>query len=198
MPRRLALRSAVERGLESRTWGRPASATRALQRAGAPFEKIAPAAGHDKTGVSFWIDNAGKAIGLIAGIVALGYAVGGLIVTLRMVYSGFSVDDAVGVVGQLPREFVVAAGFVPLGIATVLGGSLWVVVGCPLIAGPRLNNAYSTLGKKTDAKAIGAGDGSGEHAETSSSQTTNLRGRRGCCLRSIGAAALGSPARWRS
>lgn len=118
-----------------------------------PVQEVAPAAGHDKTGVSFWLDNAGKAIGLIAGIVALGYAVGGLIVTLRMVYTGFSVDDAVGVVGQLPREFVVAAGFVPLGIATVLGGSIWVVVVRPLIGGPRLNNADSTLGKKTDSKA---------------------------------------------
>src|SRR3954469_20908952 len=128
--------SAVARASRSREGGSMASPTTSDRNPDDPKEDssqlqrpqgatVAQAA--DGAGVSEWLDNAGKAIGLIAGVVGGAYAVGGLVVTLRVVYHGFSLDDAVSVVGQLPREYVVTTGFVPLGIAPVLRVTLWLI-----------------------------------------------------------------------
>ncbi len=100
---------------------------------------------------SVWrlMDNAGKAIGLIAGLVGVGYAVGGLVVALRMMFNEFFPDDAVVLIGQLPREFVVTTGFVPLAIAVVLGGTVWIVVVRPAIGDSQRPAASSDPGKRT-------------------------------------------------
>jgi hypothetical protein len=118
-------------------------------------------------GVSAWLDNAGKAISLIAGVVGAAYAVGGLVVTLRVVYHGFSLDDAVSVIGQLPREYVLTTGLVPLGIATVLGISLWLIAIYPVVEqlpGGQHGTGTSSVGKAP----LGHGDaGQGSSAEQS-------------------------------
>ena len=61
-------------------------------------------------------------IGLIAGVVALVYLLGGVIYALRLVFDGFSLEAIVGLIGQLPRETVITAGFVEgLGPAVLVG-----------------------------------------------------------------------------
>lgn len=98
---------------------------------------------------AWWlVDNAGKAIGLIAGLVGVGYAVGGLVVALRMLFNEFTPDDAVVLIGQLPREFVITAGFVPLAIAVVLGGTLWIVLVRPAIGHTQPPDAGRAEGKR--------------------------------------------------
>jgi hypothetical protein len=58
------------------------------------------------------LKNAGEAVGLIAGIVALTYLLGALVLLLRLVFDGYRAEQAVAVIGELPRERVVSLGFV--------------------------------------------------------------------------------------
>jgi hypothetical protein len=59
-----------------------------------------------------WLSTAGQAAGLIAGAVAIVYLLGGLVLALRMIFDRFRIEEAVGVIAQLPQVFVVSAGFI--------------------------------------------------------------------------------------
>jgi hypothetical protein len=69
-----------------------------------------------------WITTAGEAVGLIAGAVALVYLLGGLVYALRLAFDHFSLEAIVAVIGQLPRESVITAGFVECLAPAVLVG----------------------------------------------------------------------------
>lgn len=69
-----------------------------------------------------WIKNAGEALGLVAGFVAFAYLVGGTVIGLRLLLDRFSLQESVGVIAELPREFVVTAGLVEALAAAALVG----------------------------------------------------------------------------
>lgn len=46
-------------------------------------------------------------VGLFAGIASALYVLGGLVIALRMLFDGFSLNEVVAIIGQLPRELVV-------------------------------------------------------------------------------------------
>jgi hypothetical protein len=78
------------------------------------------------------LKSAGEAIGLIAGVVALVYLLGGIVLALRLAFDRFSVEAIVALIGQLPRETVITAGLVEaiapaalLGIVAGLGYGLF-------------------------------------------------------------------------
>jgi hypothetical protein len=76
----------------------------------------------DASATGGWLRTAGEAIGLIAGAVAFVYVLGGLVIALRMIFDRFTLEETVGLIGQLPREFVVTAGFVEvIGISGLIG-----------------------------------------------------------------------------
>jgi hypothetical protein len=76
----------------------------------------------DASGARAWLRTAGEAIGLIAGAVAFVYLLGGLVIALRMIFDRFTLEETVGLIGQLPREFVVTAGFVEVvGVSALVG-----------------------------------------------------------------------------
>jgi hypothetical protein len=69
-----------------------------------------------------WLKTAGEAVGLIAGAAALIYLLGGLVYAIRLGFAGFSLEAIVALIGQLPRESVITAGFVEgLGPAVFVG-----------------------------------------------------------------------------
>jgi hypothetical protein len=71
-----------------------------------------------------WLRTAGEAVGLIAGTAALVYLLGGIVYALRLAYDGFSVEAIVGLIGQLPRESLITAGFVEGLAPAALVGSI--------------------------------------------------------------------------
>jgi hypothetical protein len=94
----------------------------------------------DGSGARAWLRTAGEAIGLIAGAVAFVYLLGGLVIALRMIFDRFTLEETVGLIGQLPREFVVTAGFVEVvGISALVG----LVAGLVLAAFNRPRRAQS-------------------------------------------------------
>jgi len=65
---------------------------------------------------------AGEAVALLAGVVAAVYSLGGLVLAVRLLSDGFSVDAVLLQIGLAPRELVVSAGLVQaLGPAAVMG-----------------------------------------------------------------------------
>jgi hypothetical protein len=61
-------------------------------------------------------------VGLLAGLVAVVYVVGGLVIALRMLFDHFSLGSTVTIVGQLPRELVVTTAMLDVLLpAFVLG-----------------------------------------------------------------------------
>jgi hypothetical protein len=69
-----------------------------------------------------WLKTAGEAVGLIAGVAALIYLLGGVVYAIRLAFDGFSLEAIAGLIGQLPRESVITAGFVEgLGPAVFVG-----------------------------------------------------------------------------
>jgi hypothetical protein len=73
-----------------------------------------------------WLVNAGAAVGLVAGIVALGYVLGAGVIAVRLFVDKYWPDEVAGVIGELPREFVITLGFIE-GLAVAV--SVGVVVG---------------------------------------------------------------------
>ena len=69
-----------------------------------------------------WLANAGQAVGLVAGVVALGYLLGAGVIAVRLFMDKFAPDEVAGVIGELPREFVITLGFIEgLAIAASVG-----------------------------------------------------------------------------
>lgn len=58
------------------------------------------------------LETAGAVVGLFAGLVAIIYVLGGLVIALRMLFDHFSPGSAVTIVGQLPRELVVSTAMI--------------------------------------------------------------------------------------
>jgi hypothetical protein len=74
------------------------------------------------------LKNAGEAIGLIAGVVGLAYMLGGLVLALRMLLDGYRAEQAVSVIGLLPRESVITLGFVEVVASAALVGVVVAVI----------------------------------------------------------------------
>ena len=53
---------------------------------------------------------AGEAVALLAGVVAAVYSLGGLVLAVRLLSDGFSVDAVVSLLGLAPRELLVGGG----------------------------------------------------------------------------------------
>src|SRR5215207_3240028 len=63
-------------------------------------------------GAAGLIKTAGDALGLVAGLVALGYFVGAAVVAVRLFVEKFKPDEVAAVIGELPRETVITLGFI--------------------------------------------------------------------------------------
>jgi hypothetical protein len=69
-----------------------------------------------------WLVNAGAAVGLVAGIVAIGYVLGAGVIAVRLFADKYGPDEVAGVIGELPREFVITLGFIEgLAVAASVG-----------------------------------------------------------------------------
>jgi len=73
---------------------------------------------------------AGEAVALLAGVVAAVYSLGGLVLAVRLLSDGFSVDAVVSLLGLAPRELVVSAGLVQ-----ALGPAAVMAIGAALVYG---------------------------------------------------------------
>lgn len=77
-----------------------------------------------------WLKTAGEAVGLVAGAVAVVYVLGGFVLAARLLLDSVTLAEAVGVVGQLSREFLITAGMVlVVSLAAVVGLVAGVIVG---------------------------------------------------------------------
>lgn len=75
-------------------------------------------------------------VGLLAGIVAAVYVLGGLAIALRLFFDHFHQDEVVSAVAQLPRETVIATALLNVvGLAALVG--LFAAVGYGLLGRPR-------------------------------------------------------------
>jgi hypothetical protein len=73
-------------------------------------------------GATGLIKTAGDALGLVAGIVALGYFVGAAVIAVRMFVEKFNPDEVAAVIGELPRETVITLGFIEgVAVAAAVG-----------------------------------------------------------------------------
>lgn len=76
----------------------------------------------DRNDSQAWMTSAGGVVGLIALTVAALYVLGGLIFALRLALDGSSISEAVALVGQLPREYLITASLVEVfGVALLVG-----------------------------------------------------------------------------
>ena len=93
------------------------------------------------------LKTAGLIVGLLAGIVAAIYLLGGLVLSLRLFYAHLHQDEVVSAVARLPREEVVAAGLLDvLGAAIIVG--LLAAMAYGLADRPRPRGAYGELSKE--------------------------------------------------
>jgi hypothetical protein len=81
------------------------------------------------------LETAGAIVGLLAGVVALVYVLGGLVLALRLMFDHFSFASVVTIIGQLPRELVVTTAMLDVllpaftfGLMVALGAALLGVV----------------------------------------------------------------------
>jgi hypothetical protein len=58
------------------------------------------------------VATATEALGLLAGIVAALYVLGGAVLALRLVFDEFPIEAVVALIGQLPRELLIAVGLI--------------------------------------------------------------------------------------
>lgn len=63
-------------------------------------------------------------VGLLAGLVAAIYVLGGLVIALRLLVGGFAPGSVAAIVGQLPRELVVTTALLGVGLPAVIAGLL--------------------------------------------------------------------------
>ncbi|HEY0318477.1 MAG TPA: hypothetical protein VGC49_09300 [Solirubrobacterales bacterium] len=76
------------------------------------------------------LETAATAVGLLAGIVAAVYVLGGLVIALRTLFDHFGVNSAVTIIGQLPREIVVTTAMLDVvAPAAVVGLVILTVAG---------------------------------------------------------------------
>jgi hypothetical protein len=82
------------------------------------------------TGDSGPLSTATALFGLIAGLVAGIYVLGGLVLTIRLLFDGYRPESIVAVVGQLPRTLVVTTALLEvIGPAALLGTSAALIYG---------------------------------------------------------------------
>jgi hypothetical protein len=83
------------------------------EAAGPPLPGSAPEGhGGEHRPATRWVSDASEVLGLAAGTVAVVYLLGGLAFALRLLLDGSSVGETTALVGQLPRDFLITAGFV--------------------------------------------------------------------------------------
>jgi hypothetical protein len=90
------------------------------------------------------LKTAGEAVAILAGIVALLYVLGGAVLMLRLLSDNFGLDAVVNLIGQLPREFVIAAGFVEAVAPALLVGVV-ATMGFAARDGPRRREGSDAL-----------------------------------------------------
>jgi hypothetical protein len=73
-------------------------------------------------------------VGLLAGLVAGVYVLGGLVIALRMFFDAFSFNSVVTIIGQLPRELVISTAMLDVLLPAALVGLLFGLV-TALVAG---------------------------------------------------------------
>jgi hypothetical protein len=92
-------------------------------------------------------------VGLLAGVVAVVYVLGGLVIALRLVFDHFSIQGAVTAVGQLPRQAVVTMALLnvvgPAVAFGILAAILYGLLGRPR---PRGEFAKPTAAQKAAAR----------------------------------------------
>ncbi len=86
------------------------------------------------------------AVGLLAGIVAAVYVLGGLVITLRLFFDGFEPGSVATIIGQLPRELVVTTAMLDVGLpAAAVGVGMTIVAA--ILAAIRLTPADENNGR---------------------------------------------------
>ncbi len=96
-------------------------------------------------------------VGLLAGVVAAVYVLGGLVIALRMLFDAFSLNSAVTIVGQLPRELVISTAMlnVLLPAATVgLAFGLIAALVVGLWGSPLSTSSGTSISGRIGRKAI--------------------------------------------
>src|SRR3954471_22616995 len=114
---------------------------------------------------------AGETVALLGAAVTGVYLLGGLVLALRLLSDGFSVDAVVALLGQAPRELVVSAGLV-----LAIGPAVLVGVGAAMYFGVRNRPApRPPVGTPATQHATGdAGNGvAGDEASTPGATQTN-------------------------
>lgn len=88
------------------------------------------------------LETAGAVVGLLAGVAALVYVLGGAVIALRLLFDHYTLDTVRVALGQLPRELVITTAML-----TVIGPAALVGLGSALVHGargrPRARNSAS-------------------------------------------------------
>src|ERR1700741_2915935 len=83
-----------------------------------------------------FLTTATKVAGLLAGLIAAVYLLGGVVIALRLLFDGFSAGSMVTLLGQLPRELVITTAMLEvIGLAAVVG--IVAALGYGAFSGPR-------------------------------------------------------------
>jgi hypothetical protein len=107
---------------------------RVRRRSTAPAWRHSRGSGAD--GAREPLKTAGEIVALLAGVVALLYVLGGAVLAPRLLFDNFGLDAVVNLIGQLPREFVITAGFVEA-VAPALVVGLLSTIAFGIRNGPR-------------------------------------------------------------
>ena len=67
-------------------------------------------------------------VGMLAGIVAAIYVLGGLVISLRLLVYGFELGSVAAIIGQLPRELVVTTALLDVGLPAAIVGLVGIAV----------------------------------------------------------------------
>ncbi|HEU4393200.1 MAG TPA: hypothetical protein VFR04_06135 [Solirubrobacterales bacterium] len=89
----------------------------------------------EKPGKAGPLGVASTVVGMLAGIVAAVYLLGGAVIALRLLFDHFSLNSVVEIVGQLPRETVITTALLdvigPAAMLGLLAGLLYAAFGRP-------------------------------------------------------------------
>lgn len=123
---------------------------------------------------------ASSVVGLLAGVVAGVYVLGGLVIALRLLFDSFSLNEIVAILGQLPRELVISTAMLdvllpaatvglvvglvaavwadlrgihlrPAGEGVGIGGGLLLLLAALVLMAPALYHAWRTEGPTLSA-----------------------------------------------
>jgi hypothetical protein len=75
-----------------------------------------------------YLKSAGEIVAFLVGVAGLVYLLGGLVIALRLLYSGFAPGAVATIVGQLPRQLVVTTALLEVALPAAVLGLVFVVV----------------------------------------------------------------------